>query len=61
MLLAAREKLVDNKAAVQIATRLPDCRTHIISAAAHELLREAEPQRQDALDRIAAFAKEVIS
>ncbi|MGL6044152.1 MAG: alpha/beta fold hydrolase, partial [Sandaracinobacteroides sp.] len=58
MLLAAREKLVDNKAAIRIATRLPHCRTHIVAAAAHELLREAEPQRQEALGQIRRFALE---
>jgi lysophospholipase len=59
MLMAARERLVDNKAAIRIATRLPACRTHIVAAAAHELLREAEPQRQEALGQIRAFALEV--
>jgi lysophospholipase len=59
MLLAAREKLVDNKAAIRIATRMPDCNTHIVPAAAHELLREAEPARQEALRQIRDFAARV--
>jgi lysophospholipase len=59
MLLAAREKLVDNRAAIRIATRIPGCRTHIVMSAAHELLREAEPQRQEALAQIRDFAREV--
>jgi lysophospholipase len=59
MLLAAKEKLVDNKAAIRVATRIRTCRTHIIMSAAHELLREAEPQRQEALAQIRDFAREV--
>jgi lysophospholipase len=58
MLLAAREKLVDNKAAIRVATRMANCRTHIVMAAAHELLREAEPQRQEALAKVRDFARE---
>jgi lysophospholipase len=58
MMLAAREKLVDNKAAIRVATRMADCRTHIVMAAAHELLREAEPARQEALAKIRDFARE---
>ncbi len=58
MLMAAREKLVDNRAAIRIATRMPGCRTHIVMAAAHELLREAEPARQEAFAKIRDFARE---
>ena len=58
MLLAAKEKLVDNKAAIRVATRMPNCRTHIVMSAAHELLREAEPARQEALGQIRDFARE---
>ena len=60
MLLAAREMLVDNKAAIRVATRMPDCITHIVPAAAHELLREAEPARQEALGQIRDFATRVV-
>jgi lysophospholipase len=59
MLLAAREKLVDNKAAIRVATRMAACRTHIVPSAAHELLREAEPARHEALQQIRDFALEV--
>ena len=59
MMLAAREKLVDNKAALKVSARMPHSRTHIVKAAAHELLREAEPQRDEALAQIRRFAKEV--
>ena len=58
MMLAAKEKLVDNRAAIRIATRMPNCRTHIVMAAAHELLREAEAARQEALAKIRDFARE---
>lgn len=59
MLLAAREMLVDNKAAIRVATRMPDCATHIVATAAHELLREAEPARHEALGQIRDFAARV--
>ena len=59
MMLAAKERLVDNKAAIRVATRMADCRTHVVPAAAHELLREAEPQLQEALGKIRSFALEV--
>jgi lysophospholipase len=59
MLLAARERLVDNKAAMRIAARLPTCRRHVVDGAAHELLREAEPARQTSLAKIRSFALEV--
>lgn len=58
MLLAAKEKLVDNKAAIRVATRMPNCRTHIVMSAAHELLREADGPRQEALAKIRDFARE---
>lgn len=59
MLLAAKERLVDNKVAMKVAARLPHCERHIVEGAAHELLREAEPARQQALAKIHAFALEV--
>ncbi len=60
MLLAAKERLVDNKAAMAIAARLPTCRRHVVDGAAHELLREADPARQAALAKIRSFALEVL-
>lgn len=58
MLLGDREQVVDNRASLRIASRLPNVRHHLFSAA-HELLRETELVRRDALMRIAAFAREV--
>jgi alpha-beta hydrolase superfamily lysophospholipase len=37
---------------------MANCRTQIVMAAAHELLREAEPQRQEALAKVRDFARE---
>ena len=59
MLLADRERLVDNQASLRIARRLPDIRHLIVPGGAHELLREAEEVRQDALLSIRNFAQEV--
>ncbi len=58
MLLAANERLVDNRIAMKIAARIAKCERHIVEGAAHELLREAEPARQQALAKIRAFALE---
>lgn len=58
MLLAGKEKLVDNKAALAIAARLPDVHVHAVEMAAHELLRESEPTRKLVLDMISSFAME---
>lgn len=59
LLLADRERLVDNKAALRIAARIPHVRHRLFSDAAHELLREADVVRQDALLSIRNFAQEV--
>lgn len=59
LLMAANERLVDNRAAMRIAARLPRAERHIVPGAAHELLREAEPARQDALLKIRDFALRV--
>lgn len=59
MLLADRERLVDNKAALRVAARLPRLRHLLVAGAAHELLREAEEVRQDVLMTIMDFAREV--
>jgi lysophospholipase len=61
MLLAGREKLVDNRRALAVAKRLPACETYVVEGGAHELLREAEPARQLALAKIRAFALEVLA
>ena len=58
MLLAAKEKLVDNKAAIRVAARLPNCERHVVPGAAHELLREVRPLRTEALSKIRTFALE---
>ena len=60
LMLADRERLVDNRAALRIAARLPDVRHRIFPGAAHELLREADEVRQDALASIRNFAREVV-
>lgn len=59
MLLADRERLVDNRAALRIAARIPNLRHLILPGAAHELLREADEVRQEALISIRNFAQEV--
>ena len=61
MLLAAKERLVDNRAAMRIAARLPRCQRHIVESGAHELLREAEPARQQTLAKVRAFALEALA
>ncbi|QMW24238.1 alpha/beta hydrolase [Sandaracinobacteroides saxicola] len=55
MLLAEREALVSNAAARAVASRLAHCRLRMISGAAHELLREAEPMRGEALRTLLDF------
>lgn len=56
MLVARHDGLVSSKAAVRDAARLPDCTLHVYGReAAHELLREADGVRNDALARIDAF------
>lgn len=56
MLVARHDGLVSSKAAMRDAARLPDCTLHVYGReAAHELLREADGVRNDALARIDAF------
>ncbi|MEH3104121.1 MAG: alpha/beta hydrolase [Sphingomonas phyllosphaerae] len=56
MLLADDDRLVDPRAAVQVAARLPDATLVRFGAgAAHELLREADPVRMRAMTAIDAF------
>src|SRR3546814_6534505 len=61
MMLAAEEDgLVDIRAIRRAADRLPECRLHSYGPnAAHEILREADDVRLDALARIDAFLNEV--
>nr|WP_255696732.1 alpha/beta hydrolase [Sandaracinobacteroides sayramensis] len=59
MLLADRERLVDNKSALRIAARLPHVRHRLFAGAAHELLREADEVRREAISSVVHFAREV--
>lgn len=53
------DHLVSPAAIHRVAARLPDCRLHMYGAeAAHEILREADSVRNDALARIDAFLDE---
>ncbi|WP_448579928.1 alpha/beta fold hydrolase [Thermaurantiacus sp.] len=56
MLLAGRERLVSNPAALGLARRLPRVEVELLKDAAHEILREADPMRAEALSRIERFA-----
>ncbi len=61
MLVARHDGLVSAKAAIRDAARLPDCTLHVYGReAAHELLREADGVRNDALARIDAFLDRVV-
>jgi lysophospholipase len=55
MLLAERERLVSNPRALAVARRMPDCAVATIAGAGHEILREADGPRRDALSRIRGF------
>lgn len=55
MLLAARERLVSNRAALALARRLPNCRAETVPGSGHEILREAQEPRQRALSLVAEF------
>lgn len=56
MLVADNDGLVDARAAVKVAARLPDCTLLRFGAeSAHEILREADPVRNRALAAIDAF------
>lgn len=55
-LSASADKLVSAKATERQAARIPGAQLHVYGPeAAHELLREADPVRNDALARIDAF------
>ncbi|TPG39552.1 alpha/beta hydrolase [Sphingomonas koreensis] len=56
MLVAEADRLVDAKAALKIAGRLPDCQVVRFGAeSAHEILREDDPVRDRAIAAIDAF------
>lgn len=56
ILAAGTDKLVSAKATIRDAVRLPNATLHVYGPeAAHELLREADAVRNDALARIDAF------
>ena len=60
LILAARDdRLVSTPAIRRVAARIPGARLHVYGAqAAHEILRELDPVRLDALRRIDAFLDE---
>ena len=61
-LIASADKLVSPVAARRDAARIPNARTHVYGReAAHELLREADSVRDDAMVRIDRFLSEVLS
>jgi len=56
MLVAEADRLVDPRAALAVAARLPDCRVVRFGAeSAHEILREVDAVRDRAMAEIAAF------
>ena len=56
MLVAENDGLVDARAAIRAAARLPNCELHRFGReSAHEILREADPVRDRALAAIDAF------
>ncbi|MBB4642130.1 alpha/beta fold hydrolase [Rhizorhapis suberifaciens] len=60
ILAAERDRLVDIRSIRRAAARIGQSRLHVYGAmAAHEILREADPIRSDALARIDAFFDEV--
>ena len=60
MLVADRDRLVDPRAALAVAARLPRARVRRFGAGcAHEILREADPVREQAMAAIATFLDEV--
>jgi lysophospholipase len=55
ILAAEKDTIVDGKAIARTARRLPAARLHVIAGAGHELLRERDGPRDDAMARIATF------
>lgn len=59
ILATAADQLVSTVAIRQVAARIPGARLHVYGReAAHEILRELDPVRMDALGRIDAFLDE---
>lgn len=61
ILLAGRERLVSNRAAMALAARLPRAELAVLPEAAHEILRESPQLRAQALSRIGAFAARALA
>ncbi|BBD96846.1 alpha/beta hydrolase [Sphingobium amiense] len=60
ILAAQADRLVSTSAIRRVAARIPGARLHVYGReAAHEILRESDPVRLDALARIDAFLDEV--
>jgi lysophospholipase len=55
ILAAARDRLVSAQATRRLAAALPRAELHMFADAAHEILRDADPVRDDALARVDAF------
>jgi lysophospholipase len=61
ILAAETDRLVSTAAIRQVAARLPNARLHVYGQeAAHEILRESDPVRLDALGRIDIFLDEIV-
>ena len=59
MLVATHDRLIDSRAGLRLAPRLPDCRLVTFGPeSAHEILREADAVRDRALGEIDAFLGE---
>jgi lysophospholipase len=58
ILMAERERLVDNSTTIQTAKRMPHAVVETIAGAAHELLREGDPIRDQVLSRIDVFLRQ---
>jgi lysophospholipase len=54
-----RDRLVSDEAICDAAAALPNARIEWVNEAAHEILREADPIRLDALGRIDAFLERI--
>ncbi|WP_221793140.1 alpha/beta fold hydrolase [Aquisediminimonas sediminicola] len=59
MMMAGRDRLVANRATQAAAARLADVRTLMIDGAFHELLRETDQYRDQAMNAIDAFLDDV--
>ena len=57
LLAAERDRLVSLPEIRRVAGQLPQAELHVYPEAAHEILREADPVRLDALGRIDAFLR----